>query len=242
MVTPSSRKLVVRYLIDTQRLSERVAYKLACLSRTAFRYKVKKLVDNALRERLKALAVQYSRYGYLMLHSLLKAEGLMVNKKRTYRLYMEEGLQVRTKKRKKLNRPRLVMELPTQVNQRWSMDFVSDQLSNDRRFRVLNVVNDFSREVIGQLVSVSIGGQQVARFLAQLIEVRNKPDNIVCDNGTEFTSKAMFFWSKATSVTLASSSQANRLKTPLWGTLMVSSEMSVSINTGIELWMKHGMK
>lgn len=203
MVTPSSRKLVVRYLIDTHRLSERVACKLACLSRTAFRYCPKTPSDIGLRERLKELAAQYSRYGYLMLHGLLKAEGLVVNKKHTYRLYTEEGLQVRTKKRKKLHRPRLVMDLPTRANQRWSMDFVSDQLSNGRRFRVLNIVDDFSREIIGQLVPVSISGQQVARFLTQLLEVRSKPDNIVCDNGTEFTSKAMFFWAKATSVTLA---------------------------------------
>jgi putative transposase len=95
------------------------------------------------------------------------------------------------------------MDVPSRLNQRWSMDFVSDQLSSGRRFRVLNVVDDYSREVVGQLVSVSISGQQVARFLTQLIEVRDKPDHIVCDNGTEFTSKAMFFWSKTASVVLA---------------------------------------
>ncbi len=128
-----------------------------------------------------------------MLHGLLKAEGLVINRKRTYRIYTEEGLQVRTKRCKKLRRPRL----PKAVNERWSMDFIADQLANGRRFRVLNVVDDFSREVIGQLVSVSISGRQVARFLSQLIEVRDKPKTIVCDNGTEFTSKAMFFWSKA---------------------------------------------
>lgn len=82
------------------------------------------------------------------------------------------------------------------------MDFVSDQLSNGRRFRVLNVVDDFSREMVGQLVSVSITGAQVARFLDQLFERRNKPRRIICDNGTEFTSKAMFFWSRETGVTL----------------------------------------
>ncbi|ODS24523.1 hypothetical protein AB835_03540 [Candidatus Endobugula sertula] len=81
-----------------------------------------------------------------MLHNLLKQEGLVVNKKRTYRLYTTEDLQVRTKKRKKLTRPRLVMDLPNQANQRWSMDFVADQLSNGRRFRILNTVGDYSRE------------------------------------------------------------------------------------------------
>lgn len=94
------------------------------------------------------------------------------------------------------------MELPTCVNERWSMDFVSDQLANGRRFRVLNVVDDFSREVVGQLVSASISGHQVARFLTRMCEERGTPRKIICDNGTEFTSKAMFFWSKEAGVTL----------------------------------------
>lgn len=80
------------------------------------------------------------------------------------------------------------------------MDFVSDQLASHRRFRVLNVVDDFSRELIGQLISIS--GQQVARFLNQLIEIRNKPQYITCDNGSEFTSKAMFFSGKETDIKL----------------------------------------
>ena len=103
---------------------------------------------------MKALAVEYFRYGYQILHSLLKGEGLVVNKKRTYRIYTEESLQVRTKKRKKLQRPRQPMEVPININEKWSMDFVSDQLSDGRRFRVLNIVNDYSREMVVQLVSV----------------------------------------------------------------------------------------
>ncbi len=152
--------------------------------------------DQALRERLKTLAAQHSRYGYLLLHGLLEAGGLVINKKRTYRIYTEEGLQVRTKKRKKLQRPRLPMEVSYTPNQSWSMDFVSDQLSNGRRFRVLNVVDDYSQEVLGQLVSVLISGHRVARFLDQIADRRGLPSLIVCDNGQEFTSKAMFFWSK----------------------------------------------
>lgn len=110
------------------------------------------------------------------------------------RINTEERLQVRTK----LQRPRQLMGVPTTVNERWSMDFLSDQLTNGRRFRVLNVVDDFSRKMVGQLVSVSISGHQVVRFLTQLCEERGAPRKIVCDNGTEFTSKAMFFWSKET--------------------------------------------
>lgn len=199
---PAAKKDVATHMIRIFHLSERTACKLAGLSRTAYRYRAKPAADDALRARLKVLAVEQSGYRYLLLHGILKSEGLVVNKKHTYRLYTEEGLQVRTQKRKKLQRPRQPMEVPTRVNQRWSMDFVSDQLSNGRRFRVLNVVDDFSREMVGQLVSVSITGAQVARFLDQLFERRNKPRRIICDNGTEFTSKAMFFWSRETGVTL----------------------------------------
>lgn len=112
---------------------------------------------------------------------LLKAEGLVENKKRTYRFYTQEGFQVGTQKRKKLQRPRLAIH------------FVSDQLANSRRFRVLHIIDDFSREIIGQLVAVSISGQQVARFLNQLSETFGYSLHIVCDSGAEFTSKAVFF-------------------------------------------------
>lgn len=202
MVKPADRKPIVKHLIESHQLSERRACHLAGISRTGFRHQPHAANDKPLRQRLKQLASDYPRYGYLLLHNLLKQEVLVINKKRTYRLYTEENLQVRTKKRNKLIRPRVVMDKPTQANQRWSMDFVADQLSNGRRFRVLNVVDDYSREMVGQLVAFSITGNQVARFLSQLVEQRGKPEGITCDNGTEFTSKAMFFWSKETAIKL----------------------------------------
>ena len=94
------------------------------------------------------------------------------------------------------------MLLPGRPNERWSLDFVHDQLAGGRRFRVLNVVDDYSRECIGQIVDLSISGERVARYLSQLISSRSRPRHLVCDNGTEFTSKAMFFWSRDTSVKL----------------------------------------
>lgn len=180
----------------TRQLSERHACRLINLSRSVARYAGRPDHDQALRDRLKALAQQYPRYGYLLLHGLLQAEGLVVNKKRTYRLYTELGLQVRTKRRKKLTRPRVVMDVPTQRDQRWSLDFVSDQLASGRRFRVLNVIDDYSRECIGQLVETSISGARLARYLDDLVQQRSCPETIVCDNGPELTSKAMFFWAR----------------------------------------------
>ena len=202
MVTPAGRKIAARHLIEQHRISERSACQLVGISRSALRYQARARNDHALRARLRELAAQQSAYGYLFLHSMLKTEGLVINRKRTYRIYTEERLQVRTKRRKKLQRPRQPLEVPGATNERWSMDFVSDQLANGRRFRVLNVVDDFSREMVGQLVAVSISGRQVARFLSLLCEQRGKPRKIICDNGTEFTSKAMFFWSKETGVLL----------------------------------------
>jgi putative transposase len=136
--------------------------------------------DARLRSWLKALAEQYPKYGCPTLHDMLVIEGEVVNKKRTYRIYCEEGLQVRTKKRRKITRPRMPMLVPDAVNQRWSMDFVSNQLANGRRFRVRNVVDDFSREYLLKIVDFSISGQRVARELDRI--ARKLPKTIVCDN------------------------------------------------------------
>ena len=203
MVTPTGKKAVLTDMVASHHISERRSCQLVGLSRNGYRYTPVVDKDNHLKARIKELAVQYPRYGYLMLHALLQSEALVTNKKRTYRLYREEGLQVRTKKRKKLQRDRQPMEVPRQSNQRWSMDFVSDQLSTGRRFRILNIVDDYSRELVGQLVAISITGNQVTRLLNQIAETRQLPKQITCDNGPEFTSKAMFFWSKEAHVELA---------------------------------------
>jgi len=162
---------MVRHLVEQGWLSERKACRVIGVSRTGIRHEsLKPAKDQLLKEALLQKATQYPRYGYLMLQGLLKQEGLFINRKRTYRLYTACSLQVRTKKRKKL--------------------------AGGRRLRVLSVVDDFTRECIGQLTDLSISGQWVAQFLNQLIASRGKPRSITCDNGTEFTSKAMFFWSK----------------------------------------------
>ncbi len=201
MVTAMQRRQAVEHL-KSRRVSERRACRLVGFSRSAAWYQPKGRDDAALRARLKALAERYPRYGYPTLHGLLRAEGLVQNAKRTYRIYREEGLQVRTKCRKKLQRPRVPMAVPDRVNERWSMDFVSDQMANGRRFRVLNVVDDFSRECVLQVPDFSISGQRVARELDQLAESRPLPTTIVCDNGPEFTGKAMFLWARDRGVKL----------------------------------------
>lgn len=199
MVTAAQRRRAVNHL-TSRRVSQRRACRLAHFSRSAAWYRPRGRDDQALRQRLRTLAERYPRYGYPTLHALLAAEGMVINPKRTYRLYREEGLQVRTKRRKKLQRPRTPMAVPTRANERWSLDFVSDQLANGRRFRVLNVVDDFSRVCVLQVVDLSISGQRLARELARLGD--RLPRTIVCDNGPELTSKAMFFWARESGVKL----------------------------------------
>lgn len=191
-------------MVSKGMLSERRACGLMEISRSVARYSSCRAKDDDLRRWLRDLAERYPRYGYLMLHALLKAEGRVVNPKKTYRLYREERLQVRTKRRKKLApRPRVPHPAPSGRNQRWSLDFVSDQLASGRRFRVLNIVDDFSRECPGQIVDFSISGERLARFLDELAGRHGLPTQIVLDNGPELTSKAMFLWSQRVGVKLS---------------------------------------
>ena len=138
----------------------RCACALVNLSRTVAAYKPKDAGrDDAMRVRLAVLAVEHPRYGHLMLHAMLKMDGLVVNRKRAYRLYRDMGLQVRRRACRKLRRSRSHLPPQQRVNQRWSMNFISDQLAGGRRFRVFNVIDDYSRECLGSLVDVPIGGQ-----------------------------------------------------------------------------------
>ena len=200
-MTAAQRRRAVEHL-KSRRFSERRACRLIGFSRSAAWSRLKGRDDHTLRARLKVLAEQYPRYGYPTLHAMLRLEGLVVNAKRTYRIYREEGLQVRTKRRKKLIRPRVPLSVPSTVNERWSVDFVSDQLANGRRFRVFNIVDDFSRECVHQIVDFSIGGERLTRELDRLSQKRKLPQKLVLDNGPELTSKSMFFWAKKKQVKL----------------------------------------
>ena len=200
MVRPAARRELAGRLQREHRFSQRGACRLARISRSSARYAPRGRDDGALRKRLRELAAQYPRYGHPLLHDLLRAEGLAVNRKRSYRIYREEELGMRRKKRGKLRRERLRLAVPEAAGQRWSMDFVSDQLADGRRFRVLNVIDDFTRECVLQVVDTGISGVRVARELSQCGLAM--PAEIVCDNGPEFTSKALFGWARDNAVAL----------------------------------------
>ena len=182
-------------------LSERRACKLAMLDRSTFQYPKQSDGDRRLRARLRDLANERRRFGYRRLLILLEREGWTVNHKKVYRLYREEGLAVRRRRgRKRALGTRRPIIVPDRVNQRWSLDFVSDALADGRRFRSLCVVDDFSREALAVVVDTSLSGVRVARELDTVIRRRGRPDTIVSDNGTELTSHAILRWTQTTGV------------------------------------------
>ena len=165
------------------------------LHRSTFRYQAKPSDDTEIRLRLRQLAEQRRRFGSPRLHVLLRREGYLINHKRTERIYREEGLSLRLKRRRKrCSALRIVLNKPQRVNQHWSMDFVTDNLYNGRRFRILTVVDDLSRECPVLEVDHSLTGLRVTRVLDRIALTRGLPEVITVDNGPEFISKAMDAW------------------------------------------------
>jgi putative transposase len=156
-----------------------------------------------LRERLRELATQYPRYGYRMLTDKLRQEGRRANHKRVYRVYCEEGLQLPKRRRKRIRSAKRVPLAPaTRLNERWSMDFMLDMLADGRRFRVLTVMDEFSRECLALDAAVSIPGMRVTRVLDAIASKRGYPQIISSDNGPEFTGRAMDQWASRHGVRL----------------------------------------
>ncbi len=148
-----------------------------------------------MRGRLRELARERRRFGYRRLFVLLRREGETAGLNRIYRLYREEGLTVRKRSaRRRAVGTRAPILVEAKANARWSLDFVHDQFANGRRFRILNIVDDVTRECLAAIPDTSISGKRVARELATLIERRGKPGMIVSDNGTELTSNAILTW------------------------------------------------
>ena len=168
---------MIQRVIEGWALSQRRACRLLGVYRSVARYRPQTSDPPGLRERLCALAAERRRYGYRRLCILLRREKFLVNHKRVYRLYREEGLLVRRRKRKRMcGAVRVPMTAPWRSNQRWSMDFVTDSLVNSRRIRLLNVVDDFTRECLAAETDTSLPGPRVTRVLDRLACERGLPE------------------------------------------------------------------
>lgn len=195
VVTPAASRKAVAHLMDHHQMSERRTCKAMGFCCMAIRYETRRSDDHDLRERMKALAHERRCFGYRRLQVLLRREGHLVNHKWLFRLYREEKLAVRKRGgRKRAIGTRAPMLIPPAANVRWLLDFVSDQLTDGRRFRVLAVVDDCTRECLPLVADTSLSGLRVARELDRIIERRGKPKMIVSDNGSEFTSNAILHW------------------------------------------------
>jgi putative transposase len=178
--------------------------RLAGFSRAAW-YKGSTAKDqSALRLRLRELAHARPRFGYLRLHVLLRREGWLVNRKRVRRLYRLEGLQLRhqCRRRKHMALHRGPAPVPTRFAERWSMDFVHDQLFEGRAFRILAIVDHWSRQSVLLEAAFSFSGRDVAQALERVIGIAGRPASITCDHGSEFTSRALEAWAYARGVQL----------------------------------------
>jgi transposase InsO family protein len=165
------------------------------------RYRSQRAPDTALRTQLRDLANERKRFGYRRLFVLLRQSGEPSGINRIYRLYREEGLTVRKRRaRRRAVGARAPILVAAKANARWSVDFVHDQLACGRRFRILNIVDDVTRECLAAIPDTSISGRRVARELTAVIARRGKPGMIVSDHGTEFTSNAMLAWAQSNQV------------------------------------------
>ncbi len=183
------------WAVEQKGYSQRRACRLVGIEPKTYRYRSRRPEDRLLRQRLHELAAERRRFGYRRLLILLRREGIGVNHKRLFRIYREERLAVRRRGgRKRALGTRAPMTLPQAPNQRWSLDFASDVLTDGRRFRLLVVVDDFSRECLALVADSSLSGRRVARELDRIVELRGLPHRIVSDNGTELTSHAMLRW------------------------------------------------
>ena len=200
-MTPAAKRQAVAHLCEAHEVSERRACTTLGVDRSTIRYRNRRAGDVGVRLRIRELAAERRRFGYRRLHYLLSRDGTVMNQKRFRRIYREEGLQVRKRGgRKRALGMRAPIALPTGPNQRWSLDFVSDSFTDGRRFRVLAVVDSFTRECLGLTADTSLSGFRVARELDAVILRRGRPQTCVSDNGTEFTSIAILAWSKSSGV------------------------------------------
>jgi putative transposase len=183
----------VGWAIAERRYTQRRACRLVGLYPKTYRYVSRRPDDSAIRARLRELAAVRRRFGYRRLHIVLRREGLMLNHKKLYRLYREERLMVRKRGgRKRALGTRAPLALPQSPNQRWSLDFVADTLAHGRRFRILTVVDDFTRECLATVADTSLSGPRVIRELDRIAVLRGYPalivsDNVLCSEGIGLT-------------------------------------------------------
>lgn len=184
-------------------ISQRRACRLVGLSSSLCYYQPKRVADTEIIRQLRALADQQPRWGFKKLYHALRNAGYVWNHKRLHRIYRALKLHLRVNRGKRLpKRSPLPLQQTGQLNECWSVDFMSDTLFNGRRFRTLNVIDDFNREVLAIAVDTSLPTVRVTSVLDHVALERGYPQRIRVDNGPEFTSAAFQLWAASHAVQL----------------------------------------
>lgn len=204
MVSPQAKREVVKHLCEVKKIKPRRACQLVGLQSSTFYYKhYSARDDEPLKVKLKELAQVRVRWGLPRLFVLIRREGFMDNYKRVRRIYNEAGLQIQKRKKKKIkSHLRLVLPEPERPNHIWSIDFVSATLSDQRRFRCFNIVDDFTRENIAIEVDRSLPSEKLVKIFNQIKLLRGLPQMIICDNGPELISQNLEIWAYQNNVQL----------------------------------------
>lgn len=195
MVKPVKKREVVDYIVQEHSLNIRQACRCVSLERSSYYYHPKKKEDTELIDCLNRLSETHPSYGFKKMFHSLRSQGHGWNHKKVYRVYKKLGLNILRKRRRRLaSRERKNLEVPAKYNEVWSMDFMSDALFNSRRFRTLNIIDDYNRESIWIEIGLSIGAKQMTDLLEWIVKERGKPRAIRTDNGPEFTSSVFTNW------------------------------------------------
>jgi len=204
VVKPEQRRELAKFAVAEHGLSERQACKILNLSRSVYHYQAQKPDDSQIAQELLQLADCYPRWGYRKMIDYLRNQGYGWNHKRIYRVYCDLALNLKRKPKKRLP-ARAAQELaqPTQANQSWSLDFMSDSLANGKAFRTLNILDDFNREALWIEVDSSLPAERVIRVLEMVMLWRGKPKQIRMDNGPELISHRLEEWAQEHHIELA---------------------------------------
>jgi putative transposase len=192
-------------VVRTHRFSERKACELIGINRNTLRYEARLKQENEQIEkflRSKVTLSRYQSYGLPRLLPMIKKQFGPVNHKRVESIYRKAGLQLPRRLKKHTKRALVPLEQALHPNQYWAMDFMSDSLENGRKYRIFNLLDIYSKESVLQVIDSSLQGNRIARELTWLSEQRQLPKGIICDNGSEFTGKALFRWSEESGVLL----------------------------------------
>lgn len=204
MVKPDAQRRTIKHLIFAYKVSERRACQVIRAWRAMFRYLSVARDQACLIKRIREISTTRVRYGYRRIHTLLRREGWNVNAKRVYRLYRKEDLQMRLKppRRQVSIKTRKEPVTARRKNECWSMDFVTDELFDGRRIRILTIVDNFTRESLCSRANFRFKGVDVAKALEEVVQVHGVPESIKVDNGPEFISKEVDLWAYSRGVKL----------------------------------------